>query len=57
MNRALAKILDARRWTRAATDGIKNIQKVLKEHTFMNTNKGACVKARRELHKALARYT
>ena len=29
----------------------------LKEHTFMDANKRACVKASRELHSALARYT
>ena len=29
----------------------------LKEHMFMDANKGACVKASAELHGALARYT
>ena len=37
--------------------GSKNLENVLKEHMFMDTNKGACVKASRELHNALARYT
>ena len=48
-NRGLAEVFDAGR-------GIKNLQKVLKEHTFMDTNKGARVKVSR-IHNALARYT
>ena len=42
-------------WTRTDTDGIKNLEKVLKEHTFMDTTKGACVKASRELYNELVR--
>ena len=51
MNRGPAEILEA-----DGADGIRNPENVLKEHTFMDTDKGACVNASRELHSALARY-
>ena len=45
-------ILDA-----AEVDGIKNLEEALKEDTFMDADKGAYVKASRELYSAPTRHT
>ena len=52
MNRDLAEMLVA-----VETDGIKNFEEVSKEDTFMDANKGACVKASSELYSAPTRHT
>ena len=38
-------------------DGIRNLEQTMKEDTFVDTNKEACVNASRELFSVLARYT
>ena len=46
MNRDRAEMLD----------GIKTLEEILNEDTFVDTNKEACIKATKKLDDVLARY-
>ena len=38
-------------------DGIRNLEKTMKEDTFVDTNKETCVNASRELFSVVAKHT
>ena len=38
-------------------DGIRNLEKTMKDDTFVDTNNEACVNASRELFSVVAKYT